>query len=117
MTRFIGSFNAARVYTLQFTIIHTHTNVHSHVFTAVARYRLQQRTLPLLCVPKLSPCLSYQLLTATPAVISLTATDRIRATVRLAVYRQTIRLGAKPLEAYVHSFYLVRVRVTLRVFI
>jgi hypothetical protein len=34
MTGFIGFFDTARDYILQFTI--THTNVHSHVFTAVA---------------------------------------------------------------------------------
>jgi hypothetical protein len=39
MTGFIGLFDTARNYTLQFAVkhthTHTHTNVHSHVFTAV----------------------------------------------------------------------------------
>jgi hypothetical protein len=34
MTGFIGLFDAARDYVLQFTI--KHTSVHTHVFTAVA---------------------------------------------------------------------------------
>jgi hypothetical protein len=40
MIRFIGLFDTARDYTLQFTVTHTHThthtNVHSHIFTTAA---------------------------------------------------------------------------------
>jgi hypothetical protein len=34
MKGFIGLFDTARDYTLQFTITHTQTSVHSHVFTS-----------------------------------------------------------------------------------
>jgi hypothetical protein len=36
MTRFVAHFDTARDYTLQFTITHIYTSVHSHVFTAIA---------------------------------------------------------------------------------
>jgi hypothetical protein len=36
MTGFIGPFDTARDYTLQFTVTHAHASVHSHVFTSVA---------------------------------------------------------------------------------
>lgn len=36
VTGFNGLFDIARHYALQFTIIHTHSRVYSHVFSAVA---------------------------------------------------------------------------------
>jgi hypothetical protein len=50
---------------LHFTVhYYTHTSVHSHVFIALVGSGFQRRTFPFLSVPELSPCLSYQLLTA-----------------------------------------------------
>jgi hypothetical protein len=45
MTEFIGLFDTARDYTLQFTI--THASVHSLVFSAVAWYQLPTADVPL----------------------------------------------------------------------
>jgi hypothetical protein len=36
MTGFIALFDTARDYNIQYAVTHTHTNVNSHVFTAVA---------------------------------------------------------------------------------
>jgi hypothetical protein len=55
MTEFIVLFDTSRDYTLHFTITHTHTSVHSHVFTAVAWQRLQRQIFPFLWVSELSP--------------------------------------------------------------
>jgi hypothetical protein len=101
---------------LHFTV-HTHTSVHSNVFTIVAWWRLPNAdvTLPL-------GSRSYQLLRATaqndgtaavllihshsPTISSLTdwlKSQRVIVTLRLAVYRQTLRLGTKPLEEHDQS--------------
>jgi hypothetical protein len=76
----------------------------------------QRRTFPLLLVPELSPCLSYQqrLTTTELQRSSYTHTQspssslhctallelevRVKVTLLLAVYRPLVRLGAKPLE-------------------
>jgi hypothetical protein len=65
MIGFIGLFDAARGYTLQYTVTHTHTSAHSHVFTAVAWQRLSTADFPLPQGSRTVPGHSYQLLTAT----------------------------------------------------
>jgi hypothetical protein len=65
MTRFIAHFDTARDYTLQFTITHTHTSVHSHVFTADARQQLPTAAVALPLDSRTVPGRSYQLLRAT----------------------------------------------------
>jgi hypothetical protein len=65
VTQFIAHFDTAHDYTLQFTVTHTHTSVHSHVFTAIAWWWLPMADVPLPVDFRNVPGLSYQLLTAT----------------------------------------------------
>jgi hypothetical protein len=67
MIGFIGLFDIARDYTLQFSIIHTHTHtsVHSHIFTS--RYSVAASTadIPFPLRSRTIHSINYQLLTAT----------------------------------------------------
>jgi hypothetical protein len=65
MISFITHFDTSRDYTLQFTITHTYTNVHNHVFTVVAWYWLSSVDVLLHMGYRTVPDLSYQLLTKT----------------------------------------------------
>jgi hypothetical protein len=68
MIGFIGLFDTARDYTLQFTIIHTHTHTQVSAVRAslaVARQRFPTADVPLPIGSRTIPGLSYQLLTAT----------------------------------------------------
>jgi hypothetical protein len=47
ITGFIGHFDTARDYTVQFTITHTNTSVHNYLFTAVVWSRLPTEEVPL----------------------------------------------------------------------
>jgi hypothetical protein len=65
MIGFTGLFDTVCDYTLQFTITHTHSSVHNHVFTVVAS---QQNPTVDAALPLAFSSLagfSYQLLTAT----------------------------------------------------
>jgi hypothetical protein len=62
------------------------------------------RTVPFLWVPELSPCLSYQLPTSHNCSSQLTQLLKVRFTVRLAVYRRSVRLSVKPLETQSQSY-------------
>jgi hypothetical protein len=75
---------------------------------------LQRWTFRFLWVLERCPCLSYQPLTATAhndwtaAVLwraPIKVTFKVRVTLRRAVYRQSVHLGAKPLEAHDHRFF------------
>jgi hypothetical protein len=65
---FIGLFNTARDYTLQFSITHTqthtHASVHSHVFTSRCSVEASTADVPLPLGSRNIPGLSCQLLTA-----------------------------------------------------
>jgi hypothetical protein len=67
----------------------------------VAWQRLQQWTLPFLRVPELSTVsdTSFSHLT-TETLNLLNQHFRVRVTLRLAVYRQTVRLGVKPFKTH-----------------
>jgi hypothetical protein len=103
---------------LHFTVrCYTHTSVHSHVFTAVAWYRLPTADIRLSLGSRTVPDLSYQLL---KQHLTTTATQqfsnspiqqptqmpaiKIKVTLWLAVYRQSVHLGAEPLEYHDQRF-------------
>jgi hypothetical protein len=61
---FIGLFNTAHGYTVQFTITHTDPSVHSHVSTSRCSVAAFYGNVPLPLRSRTITCLSYQLLTA-----------------------------------------------------
>jgi hypothetical protein len=127
MIGFIGPFVTAHDCTLQFNITHTHT--HTLVPTvksslAVARQRFPMADVPLPLGSWAIPLHSYQLLTAT-AHNDWTAAVRwqthvthqpthstnseikikVKVTLWLAVYRQSVRLGVKLLDTHDQRFF------------
>jgi hypothetical protein len=86
---------------LQFTITHTSVLVRSSL--AVARQRLLTEDVPLQLGSRIIPALSYQLLWTYWSKIKV----KIKGTLRLAVYRQSVRPGVKPLETHDQRFYFI----------
>jgi hypothetical protein len=64
MTGFIGLFDTARDYTLQYTV-NTHTSVHSHVFTSRCSVAASNDWNSLFVGSRTVPGLIYELLTST----------------------------------------------------
>jgi hypothetical protein len=103
MIRFIGPFDTAGDYTLQFTTTRTHTythiSVHSHVFASLylvaapnadVYLPLGSRTIPDLCCQLLSTnCLKV----------------KIKVTFWLAVYRLLVLPDVKPLKTHNQRFF------------
>jgi hypothetical protein len=59
MTEFVGLFDTARDYTLQFTIGHSRSSQSATVFTSRCLVAASTVDVLLLWVNELSPCLSY----------------------------------------------------------
>jgi hypothetical protein len=72
------------------------------VLTALLDRSFQQRTFPFLWVPDMSPASAA----ATLNLLSSGSPDKVRVTLRLAVYRQSVFLGVKPLEAHDQRLFL-----------
>jgi hypothetical protein len=76
---------------------------------AVAWQRLLTADVRLLLCSRNVPGLRYQLLISQNCSSQLTQPTvirvRVRVTLRLAVYRRSVRLGAKPLEAHDQRFF------------
>jgi hypothetical protein len=119
-----------RVATRDSSLLHTHTLAPKVTSSQpLLGSGFGRRNFPFLWLPELSPCLSYQLLNnnghndLTPAVLWLahsptnllhstplhcTALTKlwvsVRVALQLAAYRQSVRLGAKPLEDHDQRF-------------